>query len=506
VLAQLQRQVGNRVVADLVANRTLQLLKEGDGPSEAVGIIQQQLNAAGAAPPLAITGRFDPETTTAAKAFQRQLIKAKVAGVTEDGVVDGETLNQLKARAPSVNVSGTNTVVIGPGNAQVPWNPADTHAVVKLGDKGVKVKELQQRINNSPTMSPAARKARAANNKKLSVDGVFGPLTDGALKQFQTDQKVGSTGVADVGTWTKLEASGFATQGHVEFDWREEVEGVKNVGGRSDYDWNLTKTALDVSVNINFIPQAKGVDGAITNWLAEIHEIWSTFKAVNQSDPKKKHLNIDFRAKRGGTTTNVKVFKDAARSDSANWHAGDKRRGLAAHEFGHLLGMADEYNREEGQYMATTGEEPPVGNPAGALADATTLAADIKAQMPLKEKAAPFGVAIAGVVTAKLGGSQGGFSRLVRQIYEKTNGTSLPGDIMAAFTAKGITKFDKKLTAAITPFLYSNRSVMGTMQTAAPGGHEHPLEPRHVQPFVNLIAHEWQLQSGKPDVWKPERR
>ena len=66
----------------------------------------------------------------------------------------------------------------------------------------------------------------------------------------------------------------------------------------------------------------------------------------------------------------------------------------------------------------------------------------------------------------------------------------------------------------MTPFLYSNKSLMGTMETTpAKGGggkaapdHEHPIEPRHVQPFVNLLAKEWALQTGKADMWKPERR
>jgi peptidoglycan hydrolase-like protein with peptidoglycan-binding domain len=148
LLARLQRQAGNRAVFDLLRNRTIQLLKEGDGPSQDVGIIQQQLNAVGASPRLAITGRFDSLTTAAAKAFQRQLIKAKIAGVSEDGIVDGETHKQLKARAPSVNISGRDTVVVGPGNTQVLLNPAaGTHVTVKLGDKGFTVKELQQRIN-----------------------------------------------------------------------------------------------------------------------------------------------------------------------------------------------------------------------------------------------------------------------------------------------------------------------------------------------------------------------
>jgi peptidoglycan hydrolase-like protein with peptidoglycan-binding domain len=508
LLTHLQRQVGNRAVANLLGQQTIQRLKQGDGPSHGVGVIQQQLNAVGASPRLAITGRFDSLTTDAAKAFQRQLIKEKIAGVVEDGVVDGETHKQLKARAPSVNISGVDTVVVGPGNTQVPLNPAaGMHVNVKAGDKGTAVKELQQRINNSPTMSSAARKARATDKKKLVVDGIFGPKTDSALKLFQTDAKVPSTGVADPGTWTKLMAAGAATQGHVEFDWREEVEGVRNVGLRANYDWRLSKTALTISVGINFIPKAKGLDSRINQWLAEIREIWSSFKAVNQTDPKKPSVRMDFEAKRGGTAANVNVFKGNTRSNASNWYAGDRRRGLASHEYGHLIGLADEYNRDEGQYLAVTGEEPPVGDTAGKAADAKTLASDIKAQMPLTDKPpTPWGTKLAAVVTGPLGRKQGGYSRLVRQEYEKTNGTGLPADIMAAFSAKGITGFDDNKSAAIRPFLYSNRSIMGNMQTAAPGGHEHPVEPRHVAPFVTVIAHEWTLQTGKADVWKPERR
>ena len=38
---------------------------------------------------------------------------------------------------------------------------------------------------------------------------------------------------------------------------------------------------------------------------SDIKEIWSTFKAVNQSDPKKKSMDLNFEAKRGGKTAVV---------------------------------------------------------------------------------------------------------------------------------------------------------------------------------------------------------
>ncbi len=521
-IAQLQRQVGNRVVAEYVQALGVQRVKEGDGPTKDIGIIQQQLNHVGATPRLAITGRFDTATTTATKAFQKKLIGEGIAGVAEDGIVDGVTHTQLKARAPSVNVSNNDTVVNGPGNTQVPSNPAaGTHSQLQVGSKGVAVKELQERLNNS-----------GVAGKKLVVDGVFGPKTDAGLKAFQATVPLGATGIADPATWAKLETAGAATQGHVEFDWLEEVEGVKGVGLTAAYDWKLSKTALSISLGINFRKKQKNVDGRIGQWLADIKEIWSTFKAVNDSDPKAKSMDLNFEAKRGkGHDVDVFQFdpklpkKDRAlsRSDSGTWYTIDSRRSMAPHEFGHLIGLADEYNRTEEHYLDVTGEEPSVGDPTGVAADATKLAGDIKAKLPLDDKiAAPaavddpgWGTNLAAVITPKLGTKQGGFSRFVAQEYAKANaGATVYTDIQKAFNDKGVTGFQANQSACVTPFLYSNKSLMGTMETTpAKGGggkgappHEHPIEPRHIQPFVNLLAKEWALQTGKADKWRPERR
>ncbi len=77
---------------------------------------------------------------------------------------------------------------------------------------------------------------------------------------------------------------------------------------------------------------------------------------------------------------------------------------MAAHEFGHLIGLADEYNRDEGQFLAVTGQEPPVGKVAGDPAKATQLAKDIKKAMPIADAK---GLALATVVWNSTGGKQG---------------------------------------------------------------------------------------------------
>ena len=359
-------------------------------------------------------------------------------------------------------------------------------------------------------MSAAKRKARAVAKDLLLIDGVFGPITEAAVKQFQTDSGVPSTGQTDTATWKKLLAAGPADQGRVEFDWREVVEGVKNVGERARYEWKLTPGRLLISANINFVPAGGAkmaeVSGRIQDWLTEIREIWNKFRAVDKANAKDK-VDIDFEVRRKAGDFTVNVWKDAKRSDSANWHTGDLRRGLAGHEFGHLIGLADEYNRDEGQYRAATGEEVGVGT-VGTINDAQALAGAkaIKGQIPLKDAAPNVGLLMAQTVFGLLKGNQGGDARLVAQHYTKLYGTAVTDDIPAAFQAKGITGFDQNLTWSITPFLYSNKSIMGTMQMAADKAHDHSVEPRHVKPFVDIVIRERTLARGAPADYQPARR
>jgi hypothetical protein len=371
---------------------------------------------------------------------------------------------------------------------------------------------VQERLNASPTMAPAARLARAVAKNALVVDGDFGVRTEEALKLFQTDQGVApAAGVADPGTWAKLVAAGAASQGRTEYEWREVVEGVQNVGGRAKYEWKLTADRLLISANIDFKPFAPAkigdVSSRISEWITEIRDIWSSFKAVNKANPAQK-INVDFEARRKTGDFTVNVHKGNDRSNASNWYIGDTRRGLAAHEYGHLIGLADEYNRDEGQFMAVTGQEPPVGKVDGDPAKAIQLAKDIKAGMPIADAK---GLALATVISNGTGGLQGGFSKLVAKEYGTLNGgADLQADISAAFSAKGITSFTDERTWAMTPFLYSTGSIMGTMTEADAGkvkaqGHDHSVEPRHIKPFIDIIIRE-RVRAGSAEQWEPQRR
>jgi peptidoglycan hydrolase-like protein with peptidoglycan-binding domain len=504
----LQRLAGNASTVGLVVQR---LLKLNDPASVTVGHLQQQLNAAGAKPRLPVTGRFDAGTKAAVVAFQ-----AKYPGLkgSTAGEVNNATQKQLNLVAPLASPSGEKTVVVGGEEVRGLSAPPEDHLHLALAAKGAAVRELQERINGSTTMSAAKRKGRASAKDLLSLDGYFGPLTEAALKQFQTDSGLKPSGTSDGATWKQLLAAAAATQGRVEYEWREEVEGVTNVGDRARYEWKLSADRLLISANINFVPaggaKAADVSGRVHEWLTDIRSVWNSFKAVNKAN-KKDAVRIDFEARQKTGDFTVNVWKDAKRSDSANWHTGDHRRGLAPHEFGHLIGLADEYNRDEGQYLAATGEEVPVGAVGGIKdADADAIAKRIKAQIPITDKGANTGLALSNAVTIDLG-AQGGDSRLVAQHYTALYGSSITKDIPAAFQAKGITGFNDHLSAAISPFLYENKSIMGTMDLASAAtvkatGHDHSVEPRHVRPFVNIIIRERTLQSGTPVIYEPVRR
>jgi peptidoglycan hydrolase-like protein with peptidoglycan-binding domain len=67
--------------------------------------------------------------------------------------------------------------------------------MIKLGEKGVHVIELQNTLNN---------KVVWGNTPKLIPDGQFGNATLNAIKMFQSQNKLPVTGIADATTLAKL--------------------------------------------------------------------------------------------------------------------------------------------------------------------------------------------------------------------------------------------------------------------------------------------------------------
>jgi Putative peptidoglycan binding domain len=77
-------------------------------------------------------------------------------------------------------------------------NPHRPHRrILKHGSRGEDVKRLQKILN-----------ARGLCPKPIVLDGIFGPTTLDAVKEFQRQQNLRADGVVGRGTWDRLLASG----------------------------------------------------------------------------------------------------------------------------------------------------------------------------------------------------------------------------------------------------------------------------------------------------------
>jgi peptidoglycan hydrolase-like protein with peptidoglycan-binding domain len=535
----LQRSAGNAAVATLVsrtrevqrkgkaapappwAASTRPTLKVGDGPSSEVGQLQQALNTAvpGGAP-LRVTAMFDADTEARVKAFQ-----LAHPPMTPNGIANKQTWWNLDKVAPRVVRQGRDTIE-GPGKAAALGTPdaGTKHPTIKLGARGAAVEELQQKLNTVSVQDVTIW---------LTPHGKFDKTTQLAVVQFQKSRKppLPSAGVVGKGTWAALDAvAGPVTVGRQSYDWSQRAEGTIT-GTKTVYTWRLLADRLQITINIKFVGASK--DPMVGQWKNDITNVWNQFKFVDPGKPG-KDLLLDFVVGTGSpadATITVhktpKKAKEVPRSDAANYYTGDKDPGLAPHEFGHLLGLQDEYNKGPEDYTIVTGEQPLIGkfaaptNKKGDAISPDVIAAELR-------KAVGGNPATRGkravAVVRKYELEQGAFAQRVALAYEKANAGKMlredfsptlgdhsvkdPNGTMGNDLAARIPgQFDKAPDEweVVQPFLYSNKGIMGTMEErgdAASGinPHGHPVAERHVRGFLEI------LQQNKPGNWKVAKR
>ena len=148
------------------------------------------------------------------------------------------------------------------------------------------------------------------------------------------------------------------------------------------YDIEFTRTQLKIKVRIKFTgetPDARHLkiwcDGIAAKWNGQFHlegnrRLAIVFEPIFNSD--KPHAKI-------------KLHKPPiVREDAENWYVGptagagvDTTDGnTAAHEFGHLFGLADEYNLRAADFTRLTGQAVPAGPaPASGYTSTTVMGA-----------------------------------------------------------------------------------------------------------------------------------
>ena len=80
--------------------------------------------------------------------------------------------------------------VVQPSKKPAPKKPAKTTRLVKQGSRGAHVKMMQTQLNK--------------NGFKLTVDGIAGPQTIGALKKYQLRSGLVVDGLCGKNTWKAL--------------------------------------------------------------------------------------------------------------------------------------------------------------------------------------------------------------------------------------------------------------------------------------------------------------
>ena len=124
-------------------------------------------------------------------------------------------------------------------------------------------------------------------------------------------------------------------------------------------------------------------------------------------------INFEMVSGSGADSRAVKVVPPPkkGRANAGTWYIADTDAAdTIAHEFGHLIGLRDEYQLHPGDFRAITGREPDVGSTVGpAGVTPLTIATNLRAAMMARSSPNAF-AAVAGV-------QAGGFAQQVVQQY-----------------------------------------------------------------------------------------
>lgn len=489
----LQRTVGNAVTANVLtvqrkggpgapgARPVLMIGRKG----EAVGVMQQKLNAARAAnPALVIDGEFGSKTLGAVRAFQ------KSNGLVADGVVGKKTWGALDLIAPGggKDATGVEKPVNSPDEADpvaIPRAGTSVHPTVGAGNttSGPAVEELQHKLNIAGATPP------------VPVTGTFDAATSKALIEFQKANGIDpANGLADAATWAKIDERGSgSTVGRVERTWNENVGGNPNIGMTSRYTWRLTPedspTTMEVTAKIKFTSNPMKA-----SWPGHVASAWNKFSAVNLGTLDVIAINFKLESVASGEDNVVDVKPGNGRANAGEWYLADPdEANTIAHEYGHLVGLQDEYQLTAADYERTTGRVAPVGQTeASDGASASTVASKfVKALAGKGPTATPDADSLDIINTHGI--KQGMFAQQVLNRYTKQTGTDLIQDFRALASPD---EFE-----LIEPFTYSSGSMMGDEgRHAGDNPHDHGVQPRHVREFVGYIR-QWGRAKGKPDLW-----
>ncbi|MEI7744325.1 MAG: annexin [Chloroflexota bacterium] len=258
--------------------------------------------------------------------------------------------------------------------------------------------------------------------------------------------------------------------------------------GTGHWEWALEPGQLRVEVPIKFTP----VDGAATpvgTWNQQIDDTWNQF-AATEPGGRKVPINISMRNDPSGFHE-VAVHPGGGRANTANWYV-NQRTDVAPHEFGHLIGLPDEYMRSPEDLQAVAGVS--VTGPANTSGEAPEqVARELHDAIYLETQSArvPACTALLNRVGLIVSGAaqQGAFAQSVKQAYDAEYSGWFSKDLVAAMHDR-LPESDRWTVQTV--FAVGTRSAMGgTGGLGAAQEHDHAVEPRHLRFFLSIVRNAW---------------
>ncbi len=274
------------------------------------------------------------------------------------------------------------------------------------------------------------------------------------------------------------------------------TEGKKTVV-KGRFEWALTRDELRAEAGVKFLPD-EGVTPPYAAWNDQISRTWNKY-AVREPGGRSLPVNLSLRADSSADRT-IQVHNNADaskwwldRANAGEWYV-KMKDSTAPHEFGHLIGLPDEYQRTHGDITKITGSAPAAGTANASTKTPEQIATEIHAALigeARDQRAANVTTALkaVGLINADGDPQQGDFAQSVLKAYDKAYSPGLVA------TMRDNLDRDGRWTIQ-TVFSYATRTIMGDpgglgQAGALPDPHDHSVEPRHLAEFARLVKSVW---------------
>jgi hypothetical protein len=272
--------------------------------------------------------------------------------------------------------------------------------------------------------------------------------------------------------------------------------------GHGLYNYTLHTDRLEIDVPIKFTPDA-GVTPPYALWNSQIDGVWNKY-ALTEPGGRKLPINLHLRDD-SGAEREVEVHNntDPANPLKDRANAGEfylvMKPDTVPHEFGHFLGLEDEYQRYHADFKRLVGQTP-VGPANNSGQTVEEIAADVHGALHLDDELARADAVIAvlqnvGLLTgADNIPQQGTFAQGVMMAYDDEYGTlvdDMRDNLPKKNDAADPNRSGKKWRIQ-SVFSFASRSVMGNADVfAGVQPHDHAVEPRHLRRFVDIAKGAW---------------